>query len=165
MSSVPKYKTRLYRIWKGMRGRCLVHSNACYLRYGARGIQICAEWLASFDSFRCWAQRNGYSDDLVLDRIDNDGDYCPENCQWITHADNIKKERKTDAQRVAAAENGRKCGIEVVCLTTGERFPSAREAARTLGMTRTSVSNAIYRCGRAGGRRFAYACGTVEEQQ
>lgn len=80
-------KTRLYREWRRMKERCLLQTKEGYERYGGRGITVCAEWSESFEAFRDWAMANGYRDDLTLDRKDNDGPYCPENCRWITNAE------------------------------------------------------------------------------
>ena len=79
----PVKGTRLYSIWKNMRTRCNYTKKTDYHRYGGRGIKVCGMW-NSFKSFYAWAIANGYSDDLTLDRINNDGDYCPENCRWIS---------------------------------------------------------------------------------
>lgn len=91
------HATRLYRTWVGIKSRCLNPKNGAYRRYGGRGITICAEWMA-FEPFREWAMAHGYRDDLTIERKDNDGPYAPENCTWISHADQARNTRK--AQRV-----------------------------------------------------------------
>ena len=87
-------KTRLYRIWKQMRIRCHCVTNPTYRFYGARGIKVCAEW-EDFAVFREWALSHGYSEELTIDRIDSDGDYCPANCHWVTKQHNCKYKRST----------------------------------------------------------------------
>lgn len=86
----PNYKhggknTRLFGIWTGLHTRCNNSRVKCYEGYGGRGIKVCDEW-RDFVSFRCWAVGNGYRDDLTIDRIDNDGNYEPSNCRWVTKA-------------------------------------------------------------------------------
>lgn len=82
--------SRLYNIWLGMKARCFNKNSPKYSRYGGRGIKVCDEW-HSFKRFYEWAVANGYSDNLSIDRINVDGDYCPENCQWLTISENSKK--------------------------------------------------------------------------
>ena len=87
---------RLYTIWKGMKQRCLYQKYHAYKRYGGRGISICKEWRDNYQAFKIWALGSGYTSNLTIDRIDNDGNYEPSNCQWLTLFENGKKgNRKT----------------------------------------------------------------------
>lgn len=87
-------KTRLYKIWSGMKRRCLDDKNKSFSNYGKRGITICKEWL-NFKLFSEWAKENGYNDSLTIERIDVNGNYCPNNCCWIPNTEQAKNRRTT----------------------------------------------------------------------
>lgn len=96
------YGSRLHKIWEGIKSRCGCSSDHSYKRYGGRGITVCDEWLHSFEAFRDWALANGYRDDLTIDRIDNDGPYCPENCHWAT----MKQQNNNQSRNRVITHNG-----------------------------------------------------------
>lgn len=86
------YSKRLARCYQNMVRRCKDRNNEYY---GGRGIRVCEEWLNDPQAFNDWAVENGYQQKLTIDRIDNDGDYCPENCHWVTKSYNCARKRKT----------------------------------------------------------------------
>lgn len=79
-----------------MRKRCLSKGNKDYKNYGGRGIQICQEWLDDKYSFFKWSYENNYRPDLEIDRIDNDGNYEPSNCRYITRQENRNNRRDSN---------------------------------------------------------------------
>lgn len=84
--------TRLYASWAHMLQRCRNCKDAKFKDYGARGITVCDEW-SEYAHFQKWALENGYRDDLTLDRIDVNGNYCPENCRWVSNKEQQRNKR------------------------------------------------------------------------
>lgn len=87
--------SRLYTIWNGMKSRCYNPHNKRYGSYGKRGIKVCDEWRNSYESFRDWALETGYDKDAqrgvcTIERKDINGDYCPQNCTWVTNQEQLK---------------------------------------------------------------------------
>lgn len=86
--SLPRRKRKLYHTFYGMKARCLNPKCPVYHRYGAKGIEICDEWINNYAAFEEWAYDNGYQPGLSIDRIDSSKGYCPENCRWISLSEN-----------------------------------------------------------------------------
>ena len=89
MKSHGMYGTRIYGIWAHIKSRCYNPSVERYKYYGGRGISMCEEWRNSFEAFYEWAMANGYKEGLSIDRIDNNGNYEPSNCRWVTTVDQM----------------------------------------------------------------------------
>lgn len=99
-------KTRLYQIYNGMKQRCNNPNHIEYQNYGGRGIKVCSEWNAQegLQEFAEWALKNGYDDSLTIERIDVNGDYCPENCTWIP----LEEQAKNTTRNVFVEYEGKK---------------------------------------------------------
>ena len=132
--------SRIYSIYYAMKDRCYNPKVKNYRNYGGRGITVCEDWLdkeKGFINFYNWAIQNGYKEELLpngrnkwtLDRIDNDGDYCPENCRWVTDAQNSDNTRRT-----------RKYEYNGESLTL-------REWSNKTGLARDLLSNRVYSLG------------------
>lgn len=85
----------LYRCWRSMKERCYLKSYINAERYSSRGIIVCDEWNNSFLTFKEWALENGYDPSLRIDRIDNNGNYQPNNCRFVTNQENVNNREMT----------------------------------------------------------------------
>lgn len=88
-----------YNTWQAMKCRCNRVKDKRYQSYGGRGIKVCSEWSENYAAFSAWARKNGYKPGLTIDRINPDGDYEPDNCQWITRAENTAKRWRDNGGR------------------------------------------------------------------
>jgi hypothetical protein len=124
-------KSRLHDVWHGMKARCYRRTHPHYKDYGGRGISVCDEWVNDFYAFAAWALSHGYDEKApkgkcTLDRIDPDGDYCPENCRFadMVVQQNNRRDRSNDVQ-VYLGQDGiyhasPNCGARVVEPTTND---------------------------------------------
>ena len=124
-------KTRLYKIYKKMKHRCLNSNNPRFDRYGGRGIAVCDEWLNDFGSFREWALSNDYSDDLSIDRINNNGNYEPSNCRW---ADSVTQNRNSSASKLADYS------VALIKRYLSKNIMTHKEISKLFGVTESAIS-------------------------
>lgn len=99
------HHTPEYSAWRSMKKRCLNENNRDYKYYGGRGIKICDAWISSFLQFFADIGKRPH-EKMSLDRIDNEGDYCKENCRWATKTiqarnQRIRKDNKTSCSGVS----------------------------------------------------------------
>lgn len=113
-------KTRIHNIWTKMRRRCSDSKYEHYDRYGGRGISVCEEW-QSYTAFRDWALSNGYQEGLEIDRIDNNGNYEPNNCRWTTRKEQMRNRENT----VFVCVQGEKKPLIELCEIYGANYKYA----------------------------------------
>lgn len=136
-----------YQAWREMIRRCYDKRRPKYRRYGARGIRVCDEWRQSYEAFRKWSIANGYKRGMQIDRIDNDGDYCPENCRYVDAKTNIRNSPTTKLTIIKAV------GIHVLHSSGVSRF----EIAMQFGVSESVVESVLER------RTWADACDLWQE--
>ena len=86
---------RISKIFHDIKSRCYNPNDKNYRWYGEKGIKVCDEWMNNPKSFEEWALNNGYTDNMTIDRIEEDKDYCPENCQWVVLENNSRYKSTT----------------------------------------------------------------------
>ncbi len=110
----PYREHKLYRIWADTRAKLKIPTGSRKVAYFDKGIKMCPEWDTSYETFYNWAINNGYKEGLTIDRIDNDGDYTPENCRWVDYHIQITN------QRVIKATNT--TGYKGICKVTDAKW-------------------------------------------
>lgn len=103
------YKEKLYSVWMSMKSRCACPTDKAYQNYGARGIAVCERWKNDYGEFKKWAYSSGYKPKLWIDRINVDGNYCPENCKWATPKEQQRNKRNNTILNIGGTE---KCVAE-----------------------------------------------------
>ena len=122
--------TRLFNIWVDMKQRCYNSKYPQYRLWGGRGIVVCDEWF-DFKEFNRWALSNGYTSTLTLDRIDVNGNYCPQNCRWATYEEQARNTRRNKYIEI----NGNKKLVKDWCEEYDISPASVYRRIRELGMT------------------------------
>jgi hypothetical protein len=114
-------QTAIYKIWRSIKQRCGNTNDKGYKNYGGRGICICQEWDNDFVKFKDWAFLNGYCAKVEIDRINNDGNYTPENCRFVSHSVNnqnkrILTSRNKSGYRGVSFDNRRKKWVSQIAI-------------------------------------------------
>ena len=112
-----------------MKRRCYDPKNKSYRWYGAKGVGICDEWLHNLQAFKTWAQNNGYSDDLTIDRINESLDYSPGNCRWVTKNNNSRYKSTTS------------------CINVNDIIHSGKEWSQILGLGINTINKYVRKYG------------------
>ena len=131
-------KTPLYIVYRNLVARCQSDSE----NYGGRGITICEEWKDNFLAFKDWAESSGYAEHLFLDRKNNNGNYSPENCRWVSRTVNNRNRRNCHWWHI-----------------NGQWYTSASEAGKSVGKAKSTIQDW---CGHsARGRPQREGCHTI----
>lgn len=143
-TGVTRNNPRIFKIWQGLRQRCNNPNDKDYKEYGGRGVSVCVEWDSAFEPFLKWALENGYASNLSIDRVDVNGNYCPENCRWATWTQQARnkrvQKRSTTGVKGVHEDRGRyraviyinKKRIDLGHYSTVEEAAAARKAGEIL---------------------------------
>lgn len=117
--------TRLYKVWSGMKERCYNPNSPNYRNYGERGIIMCDEWRYDFMAFYKWAMDAGYDEtaprgQYTIERNDNNGNYCPDNCRWAT----IKEQGNNKSSNITVESNGKKMTLRQWADSSHSNYPT-----------------------------------------
>ena len=132
-------RERIHNIWYLMKYRCENPSSPAYKNYGGRGIKVCEEWAEEYDGyfrFKQWSLEHGYTEELTIDRIDNDGDYSPDNCRWVGVAEQANNKRTN------------------IMIEYDGKIQTLSQWSRKLGISMKNLHNRIYRLGWSVERAF-----------
>lgn len=122
---------KLYWVYYSMLARCYNAKSPRYKDYGARGITVCEEWRKDNKTFFAWAIANGYKEGLTLDRLDNNKEYSPDNCAWVSNKDNCNHNRKTHF----LTYKGKTQSLKKWAEETGINYSTLRNRVNRSGMT------------------------------
>lgn len=150
--------TKIYRKYRSMLDRCFNSNNKSFKDYGERGIKVCSEWLGKkgFLSFYEWSMQNGYEDGLTIERKDVNGNYCPENCCFITNAEQQRNKRNNvvfvkDGEEILEADLAKKLGMTDSAIihrakygkdVFAQKFKRTKEVIRDDGFIYSSIREA-----------------------
>ena len=125
------HHNKIYNIHQAIKQRCLNPNQKYYNRYGGRGIKICDEWL-DYKTFKKWCMENGYKEGLDIDRIDNNGNYEPSNCRFISHIQNCNNRHNSlhhmiNGKMMTTREVAETYGFSIDCIHSRYRMGRRNE--------------------------------------
>lgn len=113
-----EYKSLLYFRWQNIKNRCFNKNYHQWELYGGRGITMCNEWKNDYTKFRDWALVNGYKPELQIDRTNNNGNYEPNNCRWVT----AKKNSNNRRSNILVKYKGKTLPLKIWCEKLGLKY-------------------------------------------
>lgn len=135
----------LYSVWNGMKRRCTNNKDQAYYNYGGRGISVCDEW-HGFLPFYNWAINNGWEKGLTIDRKENDGNYEPDNCRFVTRL--VQASNRRNPKRLPKADKDFN-GVRLVCRKIRRRKDiTQQQLADQIGIAQTTLAS--FENGRSG---------------